>query len=327
MAYKEDETLRQLNNFTRISFVVRFFRVVFFGYASLCFIFCFLNFFEVDWLNMFSWLFIGPYWVVSRFYTPKALSLDFSLAIVGGFFVLLGMACDPILNKLYGRILELREEMDRKNEKRKMIRAKKKIAKPVMNFVEESNKTENPFENSKLLFLILPNTKKIKRKKEDMELTFQEVEIWKQRVNKKLIENVNYSNPIQKGYYRKNLFLVYNDFNYVDDFIYYISPTLQSISMEFKKYGINVSYCYVLSAISDINTLEKELDCMDTTLALNFVNEFIVTNRFKVTYDYKTTKKYKLILKGEYNLSKNLSISNRQPLYTLTDIKKEETKK
>ena len=116
---------------------------------------------------------------------------------------------------------------------------------------------------------------------------------------------------------------MYKDFNYVDDFIYYIKPTLESIVIEFKKYGVAVSYCYVLSTISDTMTLEKELDCMDTVLSLNFINDLVVTNRFKIIYDNKPTRQYTPIIKGEYNLSKNLTVTNRQPLFSLTSKEKE----
>ena len=66
-----------------------------------------------------------------------------------------------------------------------------------------------------------------------------------------------------------------------------------------------------------IENLEKELDIMDTILSLNFKNEFIVTNRFKITYDNKPSHRYKMKLKGEYNLSKNLSITNNQSIFSL----------
>ena len=48
-----------------------------------------------------------------------------------------------------------------------------------------------------------------------------------------------------------------------------------------------------------------------------------VTNRFKVTYDNKPVHQYNMTFKGEYNLSKNLTVSNKQPLFILTDIKKQ----
>lgn len=319
MAYKDNSnTLMQLNTFAQLLYGVKFFRFVFFFYSFLSFVFWFLNCFEVDWLWRFTWLFQIPYILVSKFYTPQGVSADFSLAIIGGLALLFGFIFDFAVNNVYQRILTLEEEEERRVKQRRM-REKKVSKRQVMPTMEAD---VIPFENSKLLFLILPHIRKIKRKQNDLELTFQEVELWKQRVNKKLIENVSYSKPLQKGYYRKNLFLMYKDFSYADDFVYYIKPTLDSIILEFKKYGVVVSFSYVLSAVADMRTLERELDCMDTILSLNFVNEILVTNRFKVTYDNKTTQKYDIQLKGEYNLSKNLTVNNRQPLYSLTDRKK-----
>ncbi|MBQ4077574.1 hypothetical protein IJD15_00135 [bacterium] len=319
MARRSDNNLIQkLNTFAQLLLGVKIFRFGFFFYSFLSFVFWFLNCFEVDWLYLFNWLFVLPYQLVSHFYTPQGVSADFSLAIIGGLSLLLGFIFDFAVNSLYTKIVLLEEEEERRVKQRRMkekqINRKKSVQQEQMGNVA--------FEDSKLLFLILPHTNKIKRKKEELELTFQEVEIWKQRVNKKLIENISYSKPMQKGYYRKNLFLLYKDFNYADDFVYYIKPTLDSISLEFRKYGIQVGFSYVLSALTDIQNLEKELDCMDTILSLNFINEIIVTNRFKITYDNKGIQQYHLQIKGEYNLSKNLSVSNRQPLYSLVDKKK-----
>lgn len=319
MARRNDNNLiQQLNTFAQLLLGVKIFRFGFFFYSFLSFVFWFLNCFEVDWLYLFNWLFVLPYQLVSNFYTPQGVSADFSLAIIGGLSLLLGLIFDFVVNSLYTKIILLEEEEERRVKQRRMrekqINRKKSV--------QQEQLSTAVFEDSKLLFLILPHTNKIKRKKEELELTFQEVEIWKQRVNKKLIENISYSKPMQKGYYRKNLFLLYKDFNYADDFVYYIKPTLDSISLEFRKYGIQVGFSYVLSALADIQNLEKELDCMDTILSLNFINEIIVTNRFKITYDNKGIQQYHLQIKGEYNLSKNLSVSNRQPLYSLVDKKK-----
>lgn len=312
----------QISTLTQILFGVKFFRFVFFFYAFLSFVFWFLNCFEVDWLWRFNWLFVIPYQMVSIIYKPEGVSADFSLAIIGGISLFIGFALDFAANNITSRIYILEEEEERRIKQRRMKErnTKRRPAAPNDGFIQ--GQPEQPFENSKLLFLILPHINKIKRKQTDLELTFQEVELWKQRVNKKLIENVNYSKPMQKGYYRKNLFLMYKDFNYADDFIYYIKPTLDSIVLEFRKYGISVGFSYVLSALTDMQNLEKELDCMDTILSLNFINEVIVTNKFKITYDNKATHQYKPQLKGEYNLSKNLSVTNRQPLYSLVDMNK-----
>lgn len=319
MAYKKNNTMEKLERFAQILNGVKFFRFGFFFYSFLSFVFWFLNCLEIDWLYRFNWLFVLPYIGVSKFYRPEGVSADFSLAIIGGISLVIGFIFDFMINNLYEKILALQEEEERRIQRRKMNR--KRTARPAGTPTNTSFETTVPVENSKLLFIIQPHVNKIKRKKGDLELTFQEVELWKQRINKRLLENISYSKPMQKGYYRKNLFLMYKDFNYVDDFLYYIRPTLDSIVLEFKKYGISISYSYVLSAISQIENLERELDCMDTILSLNFINEFIVTNRFKITYDNKPTHQYSMILKGEYNLSKNLTISNKQPIYSLSDGK------
>ncbi len=332
MAIQQSKTAKQINLFTQIITCVKLFRFFFFFYAILSFVFWFLNVMEVKWLYLFNWLFVFPYQIVSIFYKPEGVAADFSLVIIGGVSILIGFILDFFINNLYQKIEELQEE-EEKRIKAKRMRRKKTSSAP---YVQQNNSQigqmatvdDLPYavntspvkvEDSKLLFIISPHISKIKKNENDIELTFQEVEIWKQRVNKKLIENFNYSKPIQKGYYRKNLFLMYKEFNYADDFIYYIKPTLASIIEEFKKYRIKLSFCNVLSAISDSSTLEKELDCMDTILSLNFLNEIVVTNRFKINYDNKATHQYAAILKGEYNLSKNLTITNRQPLYIIKD--------
>lgn len=321
MAYNKNNTLSKLETLAQVLYGVKIFRFVFFFYGFLSFVFWFLNCLEVEWLYLFTKLFILPVLLVRIFYTPEGVSADFTLAIVGGLSLMIGFVFDFAVNTMYQKILTLQEEEEKRIQRKRINR--KRTAKPTVAPTSENITTTEPLENSKLIFLIQPHVNKIKRKKADLELTFQEVELWKQRVNKKLLENVSYSKPMQKGYYRKNLFLMYKDFNYVDDFVYYIKPTLDSLVLEFRKYGITLSYSYVLSAIAKLDTLEKELDCMDTILSLNFINEFIITNRFKVTYDNKATHQYSMILKGEYNLSKNLSISNKQPLYSLSDGKRE----
>lgn len=315
-----NSTIANLNLLAQILNCVKFFRFVFFFYAFISFVFWFLNCLEVDWLYLFNWLFVIPYQFVILFYKPEGISADFTLAIIGGSALIIGFIIEFISNSLYQKLLYLKEKEEKRIMQERMKRRKLQ-AQRLNAHQNAAVEMGNNIESANLLFLISPHIAKIKRNEDDLDLTFQEVEIWKQRINKKILENLNYSKPLQKGYYRKNLFFIYKDFNYVDDFVYYLNPTLDSIILEFKKYGIFVSYCYVLSSIVTISNLEKELDCMDTILSLNFTNETIVTNRFKITYDNKNNPNYLLSLRGEYNLSKNLSISNRQPLYSLKDRK------
>ncbi len=330
MATRKNNISKQIQLLAQILISVKFLRFFFFFYSFLSFIFWFLNCFEVDWLYLFNWLFVFPYQLINTFYKPEGMSADFTLAIIGGISLFLGFFFDFISNIIAPKIVDLKEKEEKIKQARQMQRkrTRKKTVVPgsvqtEQNDILNENNTDLPQENPKLLFIITPHINKIKKNEDDLEFTFQDIELWKQRVNKKLLENVNYSKPLQKGYYRKNLFLMYKDFNYVDDFIYYIKPTLESIVIEFKKYGVAVSYCYVLSTISDTMTLEKELDCMDTVLSLNFINDLVVTNRFKIIYDNKPTRQYTPIIKGEYNLSKNLTVTNRQPLFSLTSKEKE----
>ncbi len=324
MAKNLTKRIRDLENTALMLYYVGFLRFFFFFYALMSFVFWFLNCFEVDWLYHFNSLFIIPYKFVKLFYNVEGVAVDFSLAIIGGISLALGFFVDFIVNNVNARLEEKQELLERKLQQRKLEKKKIMAQKAAAAAKAGSEATEySSFEESKLIFIVQPHIKKIKRKESDLELTFQEVELWKQRINKRLIENLNYSNPIQKGYYRKNLFLIYKDFNYVDDFVYYIKPTTDSITLEFKKYGISIYYNYVLSSLSNSGNLEKELDCMDTILSLNFKNEYVVTNRFKITYDYyKQNQRYELKLKGEYNLSKNLSVTNRQALYSLEEKEK-----
>ena len=267
MATRKNNISKQIQLLAQILISVKFLRFFFFFYSFLSFIFWFLNCFEVDWLYLFNWLFVFPYQLINTFYKPEGMSADFTLAIIGGISLFLGFFFDFISNIIAPKIVDLKEKEEKIKQARQMQRkrTRKKTVVPgsvqtEQNDILNENNTDLPQENPKLLFIITPHINKIKKNEDDLEFTFQDIELWKQRVNKKLLENVNYSKPLQKGYYRKNLFLMYKDFNYVDDFIYYIKPTLESIVIEFKKYGVAVSYCYVLSTISDTMTLEKELD-------------------------------------------------------------------
>ncbi len=343
MANKGNSKLIKLNTYAQIVSAARFLRFAFFFYSFLSFIFWFLSCFEVDWLYIFNWLFSVPYQITSIFYTPEGLNADYSLVIIGSVSLMLGFIFDFFVNRLYERLLILTEEEEKRIQQEKLREQNRKRQQQMRRAQQQQNRpqtieglapmgtptntmqmVQEPAENQKLLFIIMPHIKKIKRSPNELELTFQEVEVWKQRIIKKLIENIIYSKPLQKGYYRKNLFLVYRDFNYVDEFIYYIQPTLTSIAMEFKKYKVDISFSYVLSSLSYSKDLEKELDLMDTILSLNFINECIVTQKFKLSYDNRGVRKYKLDLKGEYNLSKNLSISNRQMLYLLINVQQKE---
>ena len=316
-----NDKIKKLNTYAKFWICVRALGWIFFGYSIFSFVFWFLNCLDFDWLYHFEALFYLPFVFVRKFYTPEGLSADFTLAIIGGICLVIGFATNTVSQNIYDKIRDdiddEEERIRRENLNRK--KAKKRITAKKKDDIEGNIIDGNQYKkaNSKLLLLIVPYIKKIKKQKNEIELTFQEVDIWKQRVNKVLLDNLNYTKPARKAKYRKNLFLLYQNFNFVDDLVYYIKPTTQSISNKFKEESIRVGFGYVFSAIDDETDLEPELDTMDTVLSLNFSDEAIATQHFKTIYENRTVKKFNLELKGEYNLSKNLTVKNKQALYTI----------
>ena len=205
MANRRNNKLIKLNTYAQIVSAARFLRFAFFFYSFLSFIFWFLSCFEVDWLYIFNWLFIIPYQITSIFYTPEGLNADYSLAIIGAVSLFLGFIFDFFVNSLYERLLVLTEEEEKRIQQEK-LREQNRRRQQQLRKAQQQNRTqvmeglapmgtptatmqmaEQPAENQKLLFIITPHIKKIKRSPNELELTFQEVEVWKQRIIKKLI--------------------------------------------------------------------------------------------------------------------------------------------
>ncbi len=307
------------NKISSLSFLAWGMKMISFAvytYSFLSFLFWFLNCFEVEWLYLFNWLFIVPYQLVSLFYKPQGVSADFTLAIIGGIFFCFGLLFQNSVNFILEKVILLEDELERVKLQQKRIREARLARRSYKSYSSDIKK--DLFVDSKLILLIHVNINKIKKHKEDSNLTFQEAEYWKQLVNKELIKNIDFVKPMQKGYYRKNLFMLYRDFKCVEKILYYLKPALNSIVLEFRKDDVLVVFSVVLSSISDIEQIEKELDCMDTIISLNLINDVIVTNRFKLIYDnMEALRKYVLHLKGEYNLSKNLTVTNNQPVFAV----------
>lgn len=329
MAYsREDELKRKAGRLAVILKSVKVFKYIFFSYAFLAFLFWFLTCFEPDWLYFFNKLFIIPYKLVRLLYKPAGIGPDFTLAIIGVVSLVSGIISEIILTNSQQKMSILMKKLEIINEQKKD--SKKKTAKPIPggsrefpNMREIIIAPELIQEDSIILVCtILIHVYKIKNSADDADLSFEEAEAQRKRVNKKLLDLVKASGtqPMKKGYFRKNLFFVYKEFNYADDFTEYMHPAINSIIEDFQKEGFDVQFSCILSAITLLSVLEKELDLMDTILSLNFVNSFILTNTFNRVYEIKTVKKYEPVLKGKYNLSKNLSISNVQPLYEFKEL-------
>ncbi len=312
--------MNKINMFNFIVFMVKIFGVLFFCYSFVSFVFWFLNCFEVDWLYLFNWLFIIPYQIVNIFYKPVGVSADFTLAIVGVLSFLLGLICQSSLNYFYEKIIHFEDEYERIKAQQRELRAKR-LAKRSIASLAENNETKVQQE-AKLVFLVASFFDKLQEQSGSSSVSFQAAEDLKQIINKELIRLLVIPKPMQKGYYRKNLFLTFRNFNHVDNFIKSMKTNLSNLCEEYKKDNVNLRFSVVLSAIFDTAGLQKELDCMDTILSLNLSKNIIATGRFKINYDSLETSNYTLHLEGEYNLSKNLTVSNNQPVYSLSSKNK-----
>ena len=234
---------------------------------------------------------------------------------------------------MYLKISELQELYEKYTEQKKAKKNRRKSAKPVPGGSREfpNMRGFNPElitedDNIMLLFIIQFHIHKLQLGPDDAELAFPDAEQWRKRANKHILESLKQQNnqPMQKGYYKKNLFLAYRDFGCTDSFIDYIRSEINFIAADFAAQNIDVQYGCVFSAVTQLSALEKELDLMDTILSLHFTNKFILTSSFNKAYDLKSERKHAQILKGMYNLSKNLSVSNVQQLYEFKDFQTNE---
>lgn len=141
----------------------------------------------------------------------------------------------------------------------------------------------------------------------------------KSKFHEALLNNLNQNQISQKGYYKKKLYLIYKDFDYIDNFIFYTRETLNSLSREFSKPTLRIDFLVGLGSLKHTDDLNQEITILDTIICLNLKNEFIATSGFKILYDQRTKKQYKLVTKGVYNLSKNLNISNNQEIFSLRE--------
>ncbi len=315
---------RKINAISFTVFFVKVFTVIFFIYAFFAFLFWFLNCFEVEWLYLFNWLFIIPYKIVNVFYKPQGVSADFTLAIIGGISFIFGLIFQNSINFLYEKMLDMEDEKERIKAVIKKNRSLKFARMSLASLTED--KKSAVIKEAQLVFLITARVEKIKKQKEDSDLPLQAVNEYKTLVYKEILKKITAIRPIQKGYFRKNLFMLFKDFKITDNLIYILKPALEEITQEYTREDVSVTFSVILSSIFDVNNLEKELDSMDTIFLLNIDDLIIVTNKFKLNYENNTTFKYALKLKGEYNLSKNLTISNNQTIYSLIDKKAQKEK-
>ena len=253
-----------------------------------------------------------PYIFVRIAYDPGT-DTDFTGAIVGSVFLVIGFFTNYI-----GDSMEQVIAVEAARQKKKQI---KKNVTPSYSQTPQTiapSATIETSDVSKKKFVFLMEVK-ISEVDISVRSVHADSEKLKKRICDAIIDNLNMNKLDQCGFYKKNLFIVYKDFDYIDSFIYYIKVTLDSLAKEFASPQLMIDFNVTFSVISSLSQLENELILMDMILTLNMMNEFVSTAKFKNAYESRERTKYVLVTKGTYNLSRNLSINNNQDLFTIRE--------
>jgi len=244
-------------------------------------------------------------------YVPRGAGTDFTGAIVGSFFLVLGFFVNYIADSMEQVVSTMPKQQPRPN-----VPKQTSSVSPV-NYSAHSDAIET-IDISKRKFVFLLEVK-ISDVQIAVKATHADSDKLKKRICDAIIDNLNMNKLAQCGFYKKNLFIVYKDFDYIDSFIYYIKVTLDSLAKEFASPQLMIDFNVTFSIISSLSQLENELILMDMILTLNMMNEFVSTAKFKSAYEGRERTKYVLVTKGTYNLSRNLSINNNQDLFTIRE--------
>jgi len=242
-------------------------------------------------------------------YIPRGAGTDFTGAIVGSFFLVIGFFANYIADSMEQVVASMPQTQPRSNVRNGSIS-------PV-NYNSHSDAIETiDITKKKFVFLL---EVKISDVQIAVRSSHADSEKLKKRICDAIIDNLNMNKLAQCGFYKKNLFIVYKDFEYIDNFIYYIKVTLDSLAKEFATPQVMIDFNVTFSVISNLSQLENELTTMDMILNLNILNEFVSTSKFKTAYENQERTKYVLVTKGTYNLSRNLSINNNQDLFSIRE--------
>ncbi len=286
--------------------IVRFVQLFSFIYSFVSFCYWALLTLDVSVPIFIRFFFEMPYVFVRMFgYAPRGTSTDFTGAIIGSIFLIIGFFANYIADSMEQVIAtENATKPKKKNHNN--------------NIVPTYNEAIETIEVAKKKFVFLLEVK-ISEVDISIKSVHSDAEKLKKRICDAIIDNLNMNKLDQCGFYKKNLFIVYKDFDYIDSFIYYIKVTLDSLAKEFSTPQIMIDFNVTFSVISSLSQLENELILMDMVSTLNMMNEFISTAKFKTAYENRERAKYVLVTKGTYNLSRNLSINNNQDIFSIRE--------
>lgn len=313
MAYSLDKN-QNTYLFTLAKNAIRFIQIFCMFYAFFGLIYWLLYTSNVKDIQNFYWVFKPSWDLVKLFYTysPPASNpqaIDFT-GVIGAIAMI-------ILSTIAKNGYEIVEENE---EKHKLIQRDKVKKQAKLNTKTSSTVTRNePKELVEFIFILEVQITNLSNFIQDEKLSAEEIENLKEKFYESFLNNLNKNQIRQKGIYNKRLYLIYKDFNYIDNFIFYTRETLNALSREFSRPTLKIDFLVGLTKLYATDNLNSEINILDTIICLGIKNEFICTSAFKLNYDRRDKKQYKLVTKGIYNLSKNLNISNNQELYSLKD--------
>lgn len=299
--------------FTAVKNAVKFVQTFCMLYAFFGLLYWILYTSNVPSIENYFWLFKPSWDLVKIFYTYTPNSNQQAIDFTG----VIGSIAMIIFSNIAKNAYDLIEE----NEEKYKIELHKKAQKQARMAPKATsqNVKNEPKELIEFIFILDVQITNISNFIQDEKLEFEEVEKLKEKFYESLLNNLNKNQIRQKGIYNKKLYLIYKDFNYVDNFIFYTKETLNALSREFSRPSIKIDFLVGLTKLYATDSLNEEINILDTIICLGIKNEFICTSSFKINYERREKKQYKLTTKGIYNLSKNLNISNNQEIYSLKE--------
>lgn len=293
--------------------IVKMLQVIFMFYAFLSLVYWILYSANVKGIEDYFWIFKPTWDFINIFYTYKPSinneTIDFTGVISSIFLIIFSNSFKSIYD-----IVETAEQKYKIALNRQIERQNRQVNKNL------SATKQTPKSTTGFIFLLEVQITNLANFIQEENLSPEAIETLKEKFYKALLDNLNQNQISQKGRYKKKLLLVYKDFNYIDDFIFYTRETLNSLSREFYKPSIKIDFLVSISRLTPTDNINEEVSILDTIICLGIKNEFICTTAFKMNYDEKAKKQYKLITKGIYNLSRNLNLTNNQEIFTLKDF-------
>lgn len=269
---------------------------------------------EAGWYLVFK-----PAWaIVNLFYQYKPVEGREDTDFTGVVCAICLIVMTVVLKSVTEYVAELEEQAKIEDAKR-LERAKKRaMAVKRTNVKTKANVKKS--NDSGFVFLLDIDIKQVSGFIQEEALSPEEVAKIKTKFFTALLQNLNLNQVVQKGYYKKKLFLVYKSISYFDDFIFYTRETLNSLSKEFTRPTLRIDFLVGVNTIVPSDDLRGKLDVLDTINKLSLKNEFICTQSMRDMYECTPKQAYRLASKGVYNLSKNLNVSNNQEIFSLREV-------